>query len=268
MKIKNKVLAVTGAGSGIGRALVLQLVQQGASIAALDINEDALNETKDLAGAKKDRVSIHKVDVTDKYAVEAIPGDVLEYHGAVDGLINNAGIIQPFVKVADLDFEIIEKVVNVNFYGQVYMTKAFLPHLLKRDSAHIVNISSMGGFFPVREQTIYGASKAAVKLFSEGLYTELLDTNVAVSVVFPGAINTRITQNSDVTLDIQASDVAGLLKPLSPESAAKKIIKGMERNKFQIYIGFDSNLMNIFYRLNSLWATRFMYSMMKALMPD
>jgi short-subunit dehydrogenase len=143
-----------------------------------------------------------------------------------------------------------------------------LPHLLKRECAHIVNISSMGGFFPFREQTIYGASKAAVKLFSEGLYTELIDTNVAVSVVFPGAIDTRITQNSDVTLDIQASDVSGLLKPLSPERAAMKIIKGMERDKFQIYVGIDSNMMNIFYRTTPLLATKFMSSIMKAVMPE
>jgi short-subunit dehydrogenase len=95
-----------------------------------------------------------------------------------------------------LPYDAIERVLNVNLYGVIYMTKAFLPHLLTRPEAHIVNVSSMGGFFPVPGQSLYGASKAAVKLLTEGLYSELIDTNVRVTAVFPGAIATNISQNS------------------------------------------------------------------------
>ena len=123
--------------------------------------------------------------MSDKAAAEALPQQVIDRFGAVDGIINNAGIIQPMVPVADLDYGVIQKVLNVNFYGVLYLTKAFLPHLKARPEAHIVNTSSMGGFLPVPGQTIYGASKAAVKLFTEGLWSELADTNVKVTVVFP-----------------------------------------------------------------------------------
>jgi short-subunit dehydrogenase len=125
---------------------------------------------------------------------------VIAAHGVVDGLINVAGIIRPFVKLNELDYDVIQRVINVNLYGTIHMVKAFLPHLLERPVAHIANVSSMGGFLPVPGQTIYGASKAAVKLMTEGLYAELLDTNVGVSVVFPGAVATEITSNSGVEM--------------------------------------------------------------------
>ncbi len=117
-------------------------------------------------------------------------------YGYVDGIINNAGIIQPFVRVNDLSYDAIESVINVNFYGTLYMVKTFLPHLLRRPEAHIVNISSMGGFLPVPGQTIYGAQKLPW-FQTEGLHSELKDTNVRVTVVFLGAINTNITMNWD-----------------------------------------------------------------------
>ena len=198
MKVQNKVIVVTGGGNGIGRELVLNLLARGASVAAVDVNESALGETVKFAGDKKDKLSTHVVNITDKVAVAALPEQVIARHGAVDGLINNAGIIQPFVKVNELDFAAIERVMDVNFYGTLYMTKAFLPHFLKRPEAHITNLSSMGGFLPVPGQSVYGASKAAVKLLTEGLHSELLNTNVRVTVVFPGAIGTNIAANSGV----------------------------------------------------------------------
>jgi len=111
-----------------------------------------------------------------------LPSAVIEAHGKVDGLINCACIIQPFVKLNDLEYEAIEHVMNVNFWGLMYMTKTFLPYLMDRPSAHIVNVSSMGGFLPVPGQTVYGASKAAVKLLTEGLHSELRETSVRVTI--------------------------------------------------------------------------------------
>ena len=117
-------------------------------------------------------------------------------HGCVDGPINNAGIIQPFEPVAQLSDQAMHRVLDVNLMGTINVTRAFLPVLIDRLEAHLANVSSMGGFFPFPGQTIYGASKAAVKLFTEGLYAELLDSQVSVSVIMPGAVATGITQNS------------------------------------------------------------------------
>ena len=227
-----------------------------------------LEETCDLAGGNNDRISLHVVNVSDHSAVELLPTKVIEAHGAVDGLINNAGIIQPFVRVNDLEQEAIEKVLNYNLYGQIFMTKAFLPYLLERPEAHIVNVSSMGGFFPVPGQTLYGASKAAVKLLTEGLYAELIETNVEVTVVFPGAVDTNIAQNSGVRIKVQDEESVQNFPLLSPEFAADKIIDGMEHNKFQVYIGKDALMMNFLYRINPRWATNFMFKQMKAILPD
>ena len=198
MNVQNKVFLVTGGANGMGRELVLSLLSKGARVAAVDIDETALQETIDLSGSQRDRLSTHIVDITNRDAVAALPEQIIAEHGAIDGIINNAGIIQPFIRVKDLDYAAIERVMRINFYGTLYMTKEFLPHLLKRPAAHIINISSMGGFLPVPGQTIYGASKAAVKLFTEGLHSELLDTNVNVTIVFPGAIGTNIAKNSGV----------------------------------------------------------------------
>lgn len=270
MKIANKVIVITGGGSGIGRALVLKLVRSGARVAAVDLNESALRETVALAGAQPDTISTHVVNVTDRAAVEALPAQVIAAHGTVDGIINNAGIIQPFLRLNDLEFTAIERVLNVNLYGVLYMTKAFLPHLLTRPTAHIVNVSSMGGFFPVPGQTLYGASKAAVKLLTEGLYSELTETNVRVTVVFPGAIATNISQNSGVNMAATRSSEAATSRiPMTaPDRAADIIVEGIERDQFQVYVGNDSKIMNILYRLNPGWATRFMFSRMKGLLPS
>jgi NAD(P)-dependent dehydrogenase (short-subunit alcohol dehydrogenase family) len=268
VQVKDKVIVVTGGGSGIGRALVLRLVGEGACVAAVDINAASLQETREMAGQQGTKVSLHVVNVSDQDAVAALPAEVIGEHGAVDGLINNAGIIQPFVRLNALRHEAIERVLNVNLYGPIYMTKAFLPHLLQRPEAHIVNVSSMGGFFPVPGQTLYDASKAAVKLLTEGLYAELIETNVEVTVVFPGAIATNIAQNSGVAVAGMEDEPAHSFSTVTPEVAAATIVDGMKRDKFQVYIGRDARMMNILYRLNPRWATRFMFNQMKSLLPD
>ena len=185
MQIAQKTIVVTGAGSGIGRELSIQLLQKGAKIAGLDIDADTLNETQQLAGVGDERFKAFQVDISDKERVETLAINIVQHFGSVDGLINNAGIIQPFKKVNELSYEAIDRVWKVNVNGTLFLTKALLPHFLNRPEAHIVNISSMGGFLPVPGQTIYGASKAAVKLIAEGLYAELKNTNVHVTVIFP-----------------------------------------------------------------------------------
>ena len=270
MKVQNKVIVVTGGGNGIGRELVLGLISKGAYVAAVDVNETALQGTSQLAGDdQREHLSTHVVNVVDKDAVSALPEQVIAEHSAVDGIINNAGIIQPFVRVNDLGDADIERVMKVNFYGTLSMTKAFLPHLLKRPEAHVVNISSMGGFLPVPGQAVYGASKAAVKLFTEGLRSELSDTRVRVTVVFPGAIGTDLPANSGVDLS-QDSDIAKriqrIIKPLAPSKAAQKIIDGIERNRSRVFVGLDSALMDVAYRTSPRGAAKLISGLMQSLL--
>ena len=268
MKVQDKVIVVTGGGSGMGRELVLHLLSKDAKVVAIDINEAALQETVALAVGKAVSISTFVVDITNNSAVEGLVETVLAKYGAVDGIINNAGIIQPFIKVADLSYDVIERVMNVNWFGTLYMVKAFLPHLLTRPQAHIVNISSMGGFLPVPGQTIYGASKAAVKLLTEGLHSELADTNVKVTVVFPGAVNTNISKNSGLNNPRQASAESKSAKVLSPATAAQIIVDGMENNRFSVLVGKDAKIMNYLYRINPKSAARMISKKMRGLLSN
>jgi short-subunit dehydrogenase len=269
MKVLGKTIVVTGGGNGMGRELTLLLLKRGARVAAVDINEATLKETAALAGDQQGRLSTHVVNITDREAVAALPAAVIQAHGAVDGVINNAGIIQQFVKINDLDFKDIERVFNVNFWGMMNMTKAFLPYLLKRPEAHIVNTSSMGGVLPVPGQTAYGASKAAVKLFTEGLHSELLGTAVHVTVVFPGAIATNITANSGIAMTIDASSAkASNIKMTTPQAAAETIVNGMEKNKYLILVGSDAKMMDFLYRLMPERAAKMIYTQMHSLLPQ
>ncbi len=264
MKISGKTWVVTGGGNGMGRELVLQLLARGARVAAIDVRPESLQETADLAAAG-DRLSTHVVDITDRSAVEALVGEVERSHGGVDGVINNAGIIQPFVPVADLDFQQIQRVLDVNLMGTLYMVKAFLPALMARPEAHIANVSSMGGFFPFPGQSIYGASKAAVKLLTEGLYAELLDSTVNVSVIMPGAVQTGITENSGVAAPATAGDASRM--PMTTSTRAAEImLDGIERNRLYIFVGKDARLMNLAIRLAPRQAIGFIQKQMKGLM--
>ncbi len=271
MKVNGKTIIVTGAGNGIGRELTLNLLARGARVAAVDISSSALDETKRLAGEQVGALSLHVLNIADRSAADSLPQQVIAQHGHVDGLINNAGIIQPFVRVRDLDFDHISRVMDVNFYGTLYLVKAFLPYLLQRPEAHLVNISSMGGFLPVPGQSVYGASKAAVKLLTEALYAELRDTGVRVTVVFPGAIGTDIVANSGVAVtsapgaDMEQQSKARTLKP---SRAAEIIVDGMERNKVRIFVGRDSRMLDILYRLNPVYATNLIAKQMRELLPS
>lgn len=268
MKVQNKVIVVTGGGSGMGRELVLNLLSKNAKVIALDINQNGLQDTEALAGTNKDKLGIFVVDITSKTAVEAFFEKAIAQFGGVDGIINNAGIIQPFVKVNELGYETIERVMNVNFYGTLFMTKTFLPHLLTRPEAHIMNISSMGGFLPVPGQSVYGASKAAVKLLTEALHSELASTNVKVTVVFPGAVNTNITKNSGLNMPAQSTLENKSMKVLSAKKAAQIMINGIENNSYRVMVGNDARFMDYIYRLNPAYAARFIYQKMKTLLGE
>jgi short-subunit dehydrogenase len=265
MKVAEKVIVVTGAGNGIGREIALLLLEKGARVAAVDVNADFLEETKVLAGSRADKLSLHAIDISDLTSVEQLPGKVISLHGQVDGLMNVAGIIQPFIKTTNLGYEQVDRVMNINFYGTLYMTKSFLPDLLKRPEAHILNVSSMGGFLPVPGQGIYGASKAAVKLFTEALSAELTGTNVGVTIAFPGAVQTNITGNSGVAIPKSVGSDA-TMKALPARKAAEMIVQAFETGKFRVLVGSDARFMDFIYRLAPEFAKNFIRKKMSNLL--
>jgi len=270
MELNGKVFVITGGANGIGRELVLNLLARGVRVAAADIDQAGLDETRRLAGSAAERLSSHVVDITDRERVAVLTTEVLAAHGQVDGLINNAGVIQPFVKINALEYDAIDRVMKINFHGAVNMTKAFLPHLLERPEAKLVNVSSMGGFLPVPGQGVYGASKAALKLFSEALYAELKNTNVDVCVVFPGAIATEIASNSGIDMSgMQGADGGeSSFNPMPASQAAEEIVVGMLKDRFHVLVGKDAKFMNFLYRLAPKLATNYIAKQMASLLGE
>lgn len=263
MEVRDNVFVVTGAGNGIGRQVVLELLRRGGRVAAADRDRAGLVETERLAGAA-DRLSLHEIDLAVPAAVDRLATDVQAAHGRVDGVLNVAGIIQPFVTVADLELADIEKVMAVNFWAVVHVTRAFLPLLRQRPAAALVNVSSMGAFVAVPGQTAYGASKAAVKLFTEGLYAELHGTPVAVTAVYPGAIATDIAAHSGVHVNIGSDSPP--MSMTSAEQAAREIVDGLEKGAYRVVIGRDARSLDRLSRLAPRRATELVARRMRSLL--
>jgi len=254
MQIKRKNVIVTGAASGLGKELTKQLLKKGCNVAAVDINHDNLEKLKEELNSNK--LKTYVVDMGSDESIKKFRVDYKKDYSDVDIIINNAGIIQPFVKVEKLDDATINRVMNINFFGPVNLIRYFMEDLTKdKSEQYIVNVSSMGGFFPFPGQTIYGASKAALKIFTEGLYAELEKTNVRVMIVLPGAMNTNITTNSNVKMDTTKEE--SNFKLLEADVAAATIIDGIEKNKFKIFLGNDAKFLRFLYKINSKWAISF-----------
>ena len=246
MKIESGMVAViTGAASGIGRALAIQFAERGCKLALADINEAGLAETERLIVASRVDCSTHVVDVASCKAVEAFAVDVVEQHGDVNVLVNNAGVT--LVDQAELvSYDDFEWVMNINFWGVVYGTKSFLPSLRKVDQAHIVNVSSLFGLVAMPLQAAYNASKFAVKGFTEALKMELAGSHIGVSCVHPGGIKTDIGKNSRVreeALSISKDELLANFDRMamtSPEKAGAAIIRGIEGQRRRVLIGLDA----------------------------
>ncbi len=268
MQIADKVFVVTGGGNGIGREVTLELLRRGARVAAVDLSEAGLAETAALAAAAEGLLTTHALSVSDRAAVEALPEQVVAAHGQVDGILNIAGIIQRFVHVEELSIEEIEKVMAVNFWGTLYMDKAFLPYLKKRPQAVLLNVSSMGGLVPVPGQGAYGASKGAVKLLTETLYAELRGTSVAVTVVFPGGVGTNITGNSGVEVPNMDKLMASGKPPktTAPADAGRQIVDAVASGKPRLLIGSDAKMLDRLSRLNPTKAITTVANQMKKLL--
>jgi NAD(P)-dependent dehydrogenase (short-subunit alcohol dehydrogenase family) len=257
---ENKVAAITGAGSGIGRALALGLARQGCHLALSDVNEAGLNETAEMARTLGVKASVSLVNVADRAAVQAWADQVMADYGRVNAIFNNAGVAQGGT-VEGNDYADYEWVMNINFWGVVNGTKAFLPHLKASGAGHIINTSSIFGLFAQPAMSAYNASKFAVRGFTESLRQELdlAACGVSASCVHPGGIKTNIA--STARMNSSLAKVVGQdveqarqqfndkLLRTTPEHAAKVIIQGVLANKRRILIGGDAYASDLMQRL-------------------
>lgn len=252
---KNSVAVITGAASGIGRALAVRVAREGvAGTAISDVNETGLNETAEIIRNVGGNVSAHVVDVSKLDEVRKFADDVIEKHGRVTHLVNNAGVglLGRFDQISIEDFEWL---MGINFWGVVYGCKVFLPHLIKENDAHIVNISSVFGLIAPEEQTAYCASKFAVRGFTESLRHELEDTNVTVTSVHPGGVLTNIVRNSRIGEGTpaewkdQGTKLFDRVAKTTPESAAEDIIQAIKTKNPRLLIGKDARAISHLSRL-------------------
>jgi NAD(P)-dependent dehydrogenase (short-subunit alcohol dehydrogenase family) len=255
-ELRGRVAAVTGAASGIGRALALELAREGAELALSDVDEAGLAESARAAEALGARVSCERVDVADRAAVERHAASVRARHGRVNLVINNAGVGLA-ATIADMSYDDLHWLIDIDFWGVVHGTKAFLPHLKESGEGHVVNVSSVFGLVAVPGQGAYNAAKFAVRGFTECLRQELEleGANVSATCVHPGGIRTAIARKARV-----------LARPGSPsreemnarfdqfartsaEAAARAIVRGVRRNARRVLIGPDARLIDGLQRL-------------------
>lgn len=252
--VNGGVAVVTGAASGIGAALAGQLAAKGCNLALADRNLEGLAKVAAAARAKGVKVSEHALDVADAAAVAAFPAAVLAEHGRVTLLVNNAGValMGRFDQLALSDFEWL---MDINFWGPVRLTHAFLPALLAAPKAHVVNVSSVFGLFAPPGQAAYVASKFAVRGFSESLRHELEGTNIGLTVVHPGGVKTaiadsaRISSGIDPALGKEATAAFNTLLRTSADDAAATILRGIERQAPRVLIGGDAKAGDVIQRL-------------------
>ncbi|MEL7210396.1 MAG: SDR family NAD(P)-dependent oxidoreductase [Actinomycetota bacterium] len=254
-----KVAAITGAASGIGRALAEALVAEGAAVALCDVDEVGLAETVARCEGRGVKVAGTVVDVADRDAVHDWADRVAEDFGAVHLVVNNAGVALG-ATVESMSYEDLEWLMGINFWGVVHGTKAFLPHLRAAGEGHVVNISSVFGLVSVPSQSAYNAAKFGVRGFTEALRVELEieDAPVSASVVHPGGIRTNIVRNARI--DSSATELSGgdeadahaefdRMARTTPASAARQILDGVRKDKRRILVGADARVIDVVSRL-------------------
>ncbi len=263
--IRGSAAAITGAASGIGRALALELAARGCDLALADRDEAGLQTVAaEIAKAHSCKVTIHRIDVGELSEIEAFAQAATANHPGLNILINNAGVavLGQFNEIDQAQFEWL---MNINFWGVVHGTRAFLPHLARQPEAHIVNLSSVFGIIAPPGQTAYSASKFAVRGFSESLRHELqiAASPVRLSVVHPGGIATNIARNSRTGAGISDNKVRSdaierfeSAAQTTPQAAARRIIRGIENNELRILIGLDARIIDVLQRLRpaNYWA--------------
>jgi short-subunit dehydrogenase len=263
--IRGSTAAVTGAAGGIGRALALELAARGCDLALADRDEAGLQSVAaEIARAHSCKVTVHRVDVGDPAQIEAFAQAAVSAHPGLNIVVNNAGVAL-FGQFNEIDQAQMDWLMNINFWGVVHATRAFLPHLSRQSAAHIVNLSSIFGIIAPPGQTAYAAAKFAVRGFSESLRHELAlaKSPVRLSVVHPGGVATNIARNSrtgvgmtDNARRAQSIERFDKVARTTPAAAALRIIRGIEKNAPRILIGNDARFMDLVQRFRpaTYWA--------------
>lgn len=253
--LKDKVAAVTGAGSGIGRMLAVNLAKEGCHLAISDISEQGLNETAGMLKTAGVKITTHAVDVSKRAMVEQYAEDVVKQHGRADIIINNAGVAV-MDTVEDVSYDDFEWVMNIDFWGVVYGTKAFLPYLKKQPEGYIVNISSINAMVPFKNNGPYNCAKFAVRGLNETLMMELVGTGVRIMSVHPGGIDTNIARNgrfrraANPEMDHEAAiNLFSKIARTSADKAARAIITGMKKKRQRQLVGLDAHILALCKRL-------------------
>jgi NADP-dependent 3-hydroxy acid dehydrogenase YdfG len=253
--LDDKVVVITGAGSGIGRALAVNLAQRGALLALSDINQAGLDATAVLvgqAGAKQFKTAV--LDVANRSAFEAYAAQVVAHFGRVNVIINNAGVALTG-NLIDLEWRDIDWIMGINFWGVLHGTKFFLPHVVASGDGHIVNISSVFGLFAAPSQGLYNAAKFAVRGLTEALREEVLVAGhpVGVTVVHPGGIKTAIARSGRASGCEDKAAIAKLfdekLARTTPEKAAEVIVRGILKNQPRVLVGVDAHALHVLTQL-------------------
>ncbi len=257
-EFRGRVAAVTGAGSGIGRALAVELSRRGAHLALSDVNAEGLAETVGSCEGHGVKVTSSLVDVADRDAVTAWAQSVVDEHGKVNLIFNNAGVALG-ASVESMSYEDIDWLMGINFWGVVNGTKAFLPHLLKSGEGHVVNLSSVFGLVSIPTQSAYNAAKFAVRGFTDALRIELdvADCGVSATTIHPGGIKTNIARNARFnpesappgTTSKSIGEEFERIAMSSPQKAARQILAAVQKDRRRALIGPDAKVIDLISRL-------------------
>jgi NADP-dependent 3-hydroxy acid dehydrogenase YdfG len=268
-----KVAAITGAGSGIGQALAVELARSGAKLAISDVDTEGLARTEERLKAIGAPAKVDRLDVTERERFLAYADEVKEHFGVVNQIYNNAGIaFAGDVEVSQ--FKDIERVMDVDYWGVVNGTKAFLPHLIASGDGHIVNVSSLFGLFSVPGQAAYNSAKFAVRGFTEALRQEMMLAGhpVKVTTVHPGGIKTPILRNMTAADGINVDELAhtfdSKLAGTYPQKAARIILDGVRKNKARVLVGPDAKFLDVVVRVTGSGYQRLFSAMTERLAPS
>ena len=254
-QFKDKVCVITGAGSGIGAACARAMAAQGGVVIGTDLRQDMLADTKNAVENSGGRMETFMVDVADRDAMFDLAAQIEAKYGGADLVLNNAGVAFG-APVAEMSLDDCKWLMDINFWGVVHGTQAFLPHFIAKGSGHVANISSIFGLIGVPTQAAYNASKFAVLGFTEALRHEMRGTDIGVSTIHPGGINTNIVRHARVQQGPEAeAEREEAIKRFAqftmtqPDGAAKTIMKGIRKNKARILIGPDAHFVDWVRRL-------------------